>query len=258
MDAYLNELSVNEDVFDEYENIKNLAAVYRELKKYGFKTCYLSSEDYNYIVRLLKDDAGKRNLLQFVYSFFHAPYEDSDNVKRESEEYLSHKWVNDGRSCFGLAMCSILDTISISLDSKMWPEAITIYRDDEKIDVRNTACLKHIDYHRDWLESLKDIELVTTDIEWDKKGIHLRDDHGKDILEAFARKIVKSPYVISVINSLEFHRHYKKLIYDIEPSGIVDLVLYWTDPGFGIAVQTTGRNLRETEKIARILDKEFG
>ena len=258
MDAYLNELSINERIFDDYDNIKNLASVYRELKKYGFNACYLSSENYSFIVKTLKEDVKKRNLLQFVYSFFHAPYEDSDNVKRESNEYLSHEWTYDGNSCFGLAMCGILDTISISMDSKIWPGMITVNRDDEKVDVRNAADLEHIDYHSKWLESLKDIELVTTDIEWDRKKIHLRDDHGKDILEGFAKKIVKSPYVVSVVNSLEFHRYYKKLVYDMDSAGIVELVLYWTDPGYGIAVQTTGRNRKETEKIARILAEEFG
>ena len=41
------------------------------------------------------------------------------------------------------------------------------------------------------------------------------------------------------------------------PDGIIELVLTWTDEGFGMVAQTTGRNLRETEAIGRILAEDF-
>lgn len=40
--------------------------------------------------------------------------------------------------------------------------------------------------------------------------------------------------------------------------GIIHMVLPWTEQGLGIVVQTTGRNKRETDEIARILKEQFG
>ena len=44
----------------------------------------------------------------------------------------------------------------------------------------------------------------------------------------------------------------------LKSNGINEIVLPWTDEGLGIAIKTTGRSYRETEKIASILEKEFG
>ena len=95
------------------------------------------------------------------------------------------------------------------------------------------------------------------DTEPERKAINLRDDHGKDVLQAFAKKIRRSPYVKKIINSLPFS---SKRIYPIRrtsPEGIVEFVLTWTDEGFGLCIQTTGRNLAETNTIALHLKEEF-
>ncbi|MFB2898400.1 hypothetical protein ACE1CI_36250 [Aerosakkonemataceae cyanobacterium BLCC-F50] len=44
----------------------------------------------------------------------------------------------------------------------------------------------------------------------EKKSISIRDDHGKDILQSFAKKICRSPYVKKVVNSLPFNPKHKK------------------------------------------------
>ncbi len=42
----------------------------------------------------------------------------------------------------------------------------------------------------------------------------------------------------------------------IYPNGLIEVVLFWTDAGLEMVIQTTGRNLRETEEIARLLEDE--
>lgn len=91
----------------------------------------------------------------------------------------------------------------------------------------------------------------------ERKPISLRDDHGKDILKAFAEKIRRSPYVKGIINSLPFNSRRTKPILDTHPNGIVEFVLTWEDKGYGLCIQTTGRNLAETNSIALHLEKEF-
>lgn len=89
------------------------------------------------------------------------------------------------------------------------------------------------------------------------KSIRLRDDHGKDILQAFADQICHSPYVKGVINSLPFNPRRVKPILETHPNGLVEFVLTWTNAGLGICIQTTGRNLAETNSIALHLEREF-
>lgn len=256
MEIFLNELSVYKRMFDNYDNIVALAESYKELSRYNIKTCYLSSNDYVTFINLLKDDPLKRNLLGFIYAFFHAPYEDNDDVNND-EIYISHSWTYDGKKCFGLALSYIFDSLSLSINPEIWHENLMLYRDDSLLQVRNIASPKHVEYHKNWIDSLTKVELVKHNLPWGKNRIHLREDHGYDVLMRFSEKIIYSPYVLKVIDSLEFHQHCKKFIYKVKSSGIIELVLYWTDPGYGIAVQTTGRNLRETEEIAKILREEF-
>lgn len=95
------------------------------------------------------------------------------------------------------------------------------------------------------------------DTEPNRKPISLRDDKGKDVLDAFAKKIRRSPYVKKIINSLPFNPKIKTPILGAYPNGIVEFVLTWTDQGYGLCIQTTGRNLAETTTIAFHLQKEF-
>jgi putative CRISPR-associated protein (TIGR02619 family) len=91
----------------------------------------------------------------------------------------------------------------------------------------------------------------------ERKPIHLRDDHGKDVLQAFAERIRRSPYVKKVINSLPFNPKSTSPIRRTTNDGIVEFVLTWTDKGLGLCIQTTGRNLAETNSIALYLKQEF-
>ena len=108
-----------------------------------------------------------------------------------------------------------------------------------------------------FIESLGDVNLVECLTMPKDKSISLRDDHGKEKLLAFAKKLMNSKYVVSVINSLPFNPKAVNLIKEIYPDGKIELVLYWEDKGIGIIIQTTGKNYRETEAIAKELKKEY-
>lgn len=91
-----------------------------------------------------------------------------------------------------------------------------------------------------------------------QKSIRLRDDKGKDTLQKFSEKICQSPYVVKIVNSLPFNPRRIDPIRRTTENGLVDFVLTWTDPGFGICIQTTGRNLVETNAIALHLKDNYG
>jgi putative CRISPR-associated protein (TIGR02619 family) len=90
-----------------------------------------------------------------------------------------------------------------------------------------------------------------------KKVINLRDDHGKDVLQKFAEKICRSKYVKKVVNSLPFNSKQCTPIRRATADGLVEFVLTWTEKGYGLCLQTTGRNQAETNSIALHLQQEF-
>ena len=94
---------------------------------------------------------------------------------------------------------------------------------------------------------------------WEKE-IKLRDDHGKDKLLAHAQNLVNSPYVEGVLTSLAFDSRSRSYISKQSDfaNGLIDVVLYWEPQGYSMRVKTTGRNIRETLAIAKLLTKKYG
>lgn len=257
-ELFANELSFTHDALSEYGNIKALREVYIRLKDFGITTCRISNEEINRIYSYLGRESQYRAFRDYFFAFFKAPYEDNDLVDAHSNEYLMHEWQYKDEKCFGLAMAYLTDTISLSMDPSRWKEKVDIFRDGDLICVRNISDPLHVDYHREWFEGLKPIELISTSRSPMEKKLKLRDDHGKDVLTAFAKKLFRNKYVEEVVNSLCFNSFDRQFIRRINEDGIVECVLYWYDEGYGLAVKTTGRNMKETQAIAEILDKEYG
>ncbi len=96
-----------------------------------------------------------------------------------------------------------------------------------------------------------------TDLAPEDKKIALRDEHGKNILEAFSEKIIRSPYVKEIINSLPFNPQRINPIRRTFPDGKIEFILTWTDEGYGLSIQTTGHNLAQTKAIALHLENNY-
>ena len=79
-----------------------------------------------------------------------------------------------------------------------------------------------------------------------------------DVLEAFSKRLIRSPYLIGIINSLPYNPYERKFIKRIRENGLIEIVLPWTDKGYGIVVKTTGRTIKETEMIGKIIMEEYG
>ena len=111
-----------------------------------------------------------------------------------------------------------------------------------------------------WERYKKDFppHLIRTPKKPEDKEIHLRDDHGKDIIMHWAKRLIHSPYVEGVINSIPFNPKAKNPIHNITDDGLLEIVLTKTDAGYGMVVKTTGKNKRETEEIAHILKERYG
>lgn len=198
------------------------------------------------------------NVNNFYFSFFRSPYE-SENVEEQQEEYLGHDWLCNGRPCIGLALAIILGSAGLSIGGEESGAAfIHITRDGDMDIARNICTEEHVEVHIPQLQQGEEPELVESDLQAEDKQISLRNDHGMDILEDFSKRLIRCPYVVGIVNSLPFNSHERNFIRKIRDDGLIEIVLPWTDRGYGIVVKTTGRTIRETERIGEIIKEKYG
>lgn len=212
----------------------------------------------------------RKNLLLSIAKH---PFLRDDMSDTEIENYINHEFFfqdNEnyiyGLGCEGLSAAHIYNVPLISLCSNpAWMKSKLTLRKttDDKIhsfvDVYNVFspdCLSKQTV-LDFIESIKEVKLIESEKKIEEKTISLREDHGKDTLKKFSEKIISSPYVESVINSLPFNPRIRRFIKKTFENGKIELVLHWEDRGIGIIIQTTGRNLQETNAIAEILRDKY-
>lgn len=259
-ELYFNELSLDYDTKLAYETIKRLIGLCLEIRKFSnvnFK-CRIASNARQLLWEEFKENSVERNYRDFFWSFFAAPFE-SDEVERRQDEYLASGWRYEKKECLGLAFAYILDSVAVSIDNIPWnvPEII-IEKDDKQVSVRNMSCPEHVIQHVNWIADLKPVVLLKSVLRPGEKKIDLRDDHGKETLMTFSKKLNRCPYVEEIVNSLPHNPYCRKFIKAVKPNGLIEIVLFWEDKGIGLVVRTTGRNIRETERIAGIIDMEYG
>lgn len=127
------------------------------------------------------------------------------------------------------------------------------YIDDEEVTLSKVGSIVYED-----LKNSKEVELRECEKAPHEKSINPGNHHGKEKVERFGKKLVNSPYVCEIINSSEYKTHNEDFICAVEPqnqTGVLDLTVPKTI--YGILVKTTGRNQRETKKIAEILEQQF-
>ena len=272
MELIFNELSLLDKPDNKYKAIsilENFAKTCSAFKKEGFNKLRVESDFWTTIY------FDKRNLIDFLQkipsrtqqsllrSFIRKPYIADDFISEADDKYVQNEYFYGTFKVVGLAYAYLLNTMAVSLlTSPIWEETEiqVIERNDtseNQISVKSASKPEHTISHKDWIENQKPITLLKTNKKPAEKEIKLRNDHGKDILKNFSKKLIKSEYVTRIINSLPFNPTETNFIHKIYPNGQIEIVLTDTDQGFGIIIQTTGRNLRETSKISNILENKY-
>jgi hypothetical protein len=188
----------------------------------------------------------------------------------EEERYIQNRYYilkNGNRyDVIGLAAAYLQNTITIGFESEEYWQScnhtMSIENDDapdEAVEVLSVSSPQHFSEPSlsQWVDNHTEIELVETTLVSSDKQIHLREDHGIDVLLPFARRLLGNCYVECVVNSCEFSPHNRRFVRSANDYGVIEITLPWTDQGLGLVVQTTGRNKRETEKIAEILQEKY-
>jgi hypothetical protein len=168
--------------------------------------------------------------------------------------------------CHGLATAYSAETVALSLHTHpFWEQdEIEIFKENEnegkpELVKSYNMCLASSFSEKlaAYFENIATVELIESPLAPNEKAHSFREDHGMDVLIAFAKKIKNSKFVVSIINSLPFNSQTTQFIRRVYPNGNVEIVLHWEDKGYGMVIQTTGRNLRETKAIAQCLRDEY-
>lgn len=280
MDLIFNELSLHHkssNKFKAQELMKNLLLTCKAANKFDFKRLrvnYTFTQLYlfdNYTINDWLNDSSTSPTLKTLllglkrYPFIAQEDENINTLFKQNCYYLNEPEIKSlhKQAVKGLAVAFLYKTLSISFATHIgWdnPEINLLEHtevEEKNVKVKHISHPKHIDFHKEWINNNRPIKLIKTTTHLNQKTISLRDDHGKDILNHFANKLINSPYVIKIINSLPFNPKQKNFIKQIYPDGKIEIVLIWTDKGLGLILQTTGRNLQETKKIANLLEKKY-
>ncbi|SFS97810.1 hypothetical protein SAMN05216365_13742 [Porphyromonadaceae bacterium NLAE-zl-C104] len=254
--------------------------IFGELKdKFGLERLLIPKETFTYKVSAettfiqwvssLTNTSDKNKILSFIRTPFSEDILENDEQAETGKYYYENPEVDINQEyCVGLSICHAKDRVAISLHShRCWEPYLVPLKKilDENFNTRNVevfnVCNSGTRLAEDLSQKLQyygKLELIETDIPPENKKVKLSGDHhGNDKLKVFARKLLRSKYVKEIINNIDFSPTTVNLIKEKYADGTIDIVLYWEDAGYGMKIQTTGRNYRETEAIAEIIRKEF-
>lgn len=125
----------------------------------------------------------------------------------------------------------------------------------------NVFCISQVDQFNNydfisWAVNNLPLSFRPSRLEYTEKRVALRDDHGKDVLMEFSKKIKKESYIIEVVNSLPFKRETQKKTNWVG-EGIIEIRLLGEKNKIGIAVRTTAMNELEGAFLAADIEKKY-
>jgi hypothetical protein len=275
MDLFFNEISTlykANSKFDAQSRMKAFLELCKKAKQEGFNSFKVVNnfEDTELattytIHNWLGDPEINKDQKDFYFSFRNSPYENGVENSFDTFYYLDEPAEPNynGYVVEGLMWANICNSLAVSFPvNDVWQKhLINIELDQEskrkKDNVNHISTLIHFDAHKVFIESQKEPVLLSSGINPLDKRIHLSDDHGKDKLYAMAKKLVNCEYVIEIPNSLEYDKRARSFLRNIHPNGRIDVTLIHENIGYSMMVQTTGKTLRETQEIAKILKELY-
>jgi len=278
MNLYFNDLTVCHDVDADLLSIRRFSETFREFHLRTGETRVWAPKAIKDYLRTLPWTAANMTLWQFVLSTFNLRTQGtpSEDPKVEDRFCRSEFFVNMNGSCVRcdqMGMAALTKpkgaTYSLSLGlpdggvwSKLYYEVVEETHGKTKTAHKALCLTEENDVSNsdvsEWCQEAYAVALPICSIEPSAKNVTLRNDHGIDVLRSFARRLVASPYVEAVINSLPFKPRACRFVENIDvDTGIIDLRLHRDDRGLGLAVKTTGTTRDQLERISRLLARQY-
>lgn len=240
------------------------------------------AEGYSLNDFCLKNLRGTPNML--IMSMFHPPYyePDSEMEKRYIESVFSVEVPEDIHpdrvmKAIGLPAAAMHDSICVSLATHEFWETNKLLNVKEEKDGESLRSYKvynfskptdfvKTDHYLRWCLDHRPANFLDCGIEPEKKTCSLSSDHhGNDELKRFAKdSLFILPYIVGVVTSISYspqvNRFVKSIQYNVNGDSPtrLEVVLHWTEQGYGMVVETTARDEFELHQIANELEKKFG
>lgn len=287
MEAYFNELSCYPLCVSK-ENAKERAYKFASLlstakqKKINVVRCpdkgiadILLCEDYTVADLCNENTRGSKELL--LLSMLRPPYYEPNSTEEES--YIKSVFTtavsdNTGeikdKEAYGLSAACLKKSIGLNFCScQFWEtqkeytviEDCKGYKTAHKILSFSLPEDFDTDFYIQWLVKTQPRNFLNCGIDPKKKDCNLSSNHhGNDKLKAFAKaSLFPLPYITKVVTSIGYTPHSETFVKNIQfQANRIEIVLKWTEEGFGMVVQTTARNELELRQIADELEKLFG
>lgn len=269
-----NELSFldKDDEEDAILLFSSYAKTIKALKAKGFNgiryehgIASLSKENLRNIFDLQSNKKYRDSFL-FIISTARSPYIEQDT--QAEERYINEDFEVevDDEWCVGQGFTAayLLDTIVISLNTHpKWKKSSYVIRNTQ--DERKTGEVLNVvtpesletDAIHLFIEQRTPLNLEKCNMLPERKSCNFRKDHGIDKLTSLWNRLRNCEFIISAINSLEFNPSGKEFIEKCCDDGKIHIRLVGTDAGYGMVIQTTGKNKRETTAIGEIIMQKY-
>lgn len=278
MEMIFNELSIFPLAANVHEaNIKmvKFSNAVADARKKGFRNIrsYLNSNEIdlaeNYSVyQWIHNKSVLKNYRDILFGMIIQPFIDEEDQLVEERFINANYYLEDAehgidkKECIGLAAAYLYETLSISLSSaKIWDKhmlnisietesSITV---NNVFNISSKEALEIVEI-KELIENSGEINLTEVNIHPDNKKIHLADHHGKAELSFLCNRLKSSPYVVEMRSTNWGGNNFTR---DVYSNGVVEIVLVNSQRKYALWIQTTGRNLRETKAIAKIIEAKY-
>lgn len=288
MEAYFNELScypLCESKECAQKRAYKFASLLTETKKRGFNIVRCHDNgiayiplccDYSIADFCCENLRGSKEIL--LLSVLRPPYfkPDSEEEKAYIENSFSVSAINDikqeGRkSAYGLSAACLHNSIGQNFCSCDFWEQNKEYKIHAINDAGKEKVYKVLSFsipedyetleYKRWQAKTQPCNFRDCGLDQTQKQCKLSSDHhGNDVLKKFAKEsLFILPYIESVVTSLAYTPNSKTFVKELHyDTGRIEIVLKWTEKGYGMVIQTTARNDVELIQIGYELEKRFG
>jgi hypothetical protein len=220
-------------------------------------------------------DRKARNNAEFLWAFIRKPYlmedEESGFGNFDEVKYCVDKDNNTWCDCYGLYAAYLLNSFVVSFNMqvsnpcrlkliKYKKEKDGIIIDSLKhVEIANVSNAAQLDNDNYVIETLseKDLEVPKASADEKQMDFTLPLHHGKKECMSHGKQLLHSPYVVKILNSIDFDSSERHYIHKVQSDGIIEIRLHWTKMGYGLMIATTARDIIESMWIAKKLEESY-
>ena len=193
-------------------------------------------------------------------------YSQVELVRKEEGEEVRYEMP------FGLYAAYLLNSFAIGFVGEIDAESVNITcslqltkqsTDENKEDGTEMATVYNITRVADFDDDDFSSYLAAKDIDVPKAeqkntNIDLPPHHSFYDCREHAKSLIRDDYVVEILDSLPFRRDERKYIHKVHDDGKLEVRIFWVEGGYGLKIQTSGKDIVHTKWIANHLAERYG